>query len=49
MGIRNPHPTNPSFALDDWGEEKEAAHEGKDVTEADLGIYCLLGSPRVHK
>lgn len=42
MGITSPHPTSPTVALADGEEEKAAAREGKDVTESDLGIDCLL-------
>lgn len=49
MGITSPHPSSPTAALAEGGEEKAAAGEGQDVPESDLGIDCLLWPPMDHK
>lgn len=49
LGITSPHPSGPTAALAEGGEEKAAAGEGQDVPESDLGIDCLLWPPMDHK
>lgn len=46
LGTRNPHPINPSVALDDWEAEKAAAQEGKMLPSLTLALTACLDPPQ---